>query len=104
MVDEVRVETSLMGCLVRMVWLCGIGVPFLLLIPIVVHDSGRLSFGSIGYWIAVGLIVVARYVDVTCFAATMPKDGTPSTLRDANRFSAGLVVIASAAWVLAHAL
>ena len=105
MVDQVSGETPITGCLVRVVWLFGgIAALCLLLIPIAMNDSGRLSFVSIGYWIVLGLIVVARYVDVTCFASTMPNDGAPATLRDANRFSARLVVIASAAWVLAHAL
>ena len=103
MVDEVPEETPLTGCLLRLIWSFGNGGLVLLLIPIVLNDSGLLSFASIGFWILLGLVVVARYVDVTCYAGTMP-DGTPATLRDVNRFSAWLVVIASAAWVLAHAL
>ena len=104
MVDEVP-ETPLTGCLVRVVWLFGgIGALALLLVPIVMNDLERLSFVSIAYLVVVGLIVVARYVDLKCFAGMMPDGGTPSTLRDAHLFSARLVVIASVAWLLAHAL
>ena len=101
MVDEFDEETPLTGCLLRLVWCFGTGLLFLLLIPIARGDSGMLSFVSIGFWIVVSLVVVARYVEVTCYPGVM---GTLSTLRDVNRFSAGLVVIASAAWVLAHTL
>jgi hypothetical protein len=99
------VETPLTGCLVRVVWLFGgIATLCLLLVPIVMNDSGRSSMASIGYWIVLGMIVVARYLDVAYFAKSLPKDGAPATLRDANHFNAGVVVIASGAWVIAHAL
>lgn len=105
MVDEDTRETPLTGCLVRATWLFGgIATLCLLLVSIVINDSGHASLASLGYWIVLGLIVVARYLDLRYFAKILPNDGAPVTLRDANRYSVGGVTIASGAWVLAQAL
>ena len=75
-----------------------------LLAIMALKDSALLSFVSIGFWIVVALIVLARYVDVTRYNGTRTDGGTPATLRDVKRHGTRMVVIASAAWVLAHVL
>ena len=105
MVDKVREPTELTGFFLRLIWLMGgNAVLFLLLVSIAINDHGLLSPASLGFWMVVGLVVVARYVDVTRYAGTTCTACSPATLQDVKRFSAGVVVIASAGWALAHTL
>jgi len=102
-VEPPGAETPLGGLLVRLVWSFGSGLLLLLLVPIAMNDSARLSPVSVGFWIIAFLVIGARYSEATCYPGAMNAQ-QPDTLRAANRFTAGLVVIASAAWVIAHAV
>ena len=108
MVDEVREETqaaSDTGCLLRAFWMfLGNSELVLLLVLVSRMDSALLSIVSIGFWMVVGLIVYARYVDVTRYKGTTSEGDRCATLLDVKRSSTRQVIIAGAAWVLAHAL
>lgn len=102
-VEAQGAETPLGGCLVRLIWSFGCGILLLLLVPIVVNDSERLSPLSVGFWILACLIIGARYLEMARYRGAMNAD-EPGTWRDVHRFAAGLVVIAGAAWSIAHAV
>ena len=108
MVNEVRDEVQTgneAGCLLRAFWMFfGNAVLALLLIAISRWDNGLLAPASIGFWIVVGLVVYARYVDVTRYEGTTGEGDRPATLLDVKRFSTWQVVIAGSVWVLVHAL
>ena len=103
MVAEETVETPFGGFLARLAWTFGCGVLLLLLVPIAMNDIARLSPLSIAFWVGVCIVVGARYLDVYYYAGDSDED-THATLRRANRFNAGLVVLAGAAWLIVHAV
>jgi len=93
------------GCLLRFAWMVG-GNALLagLLVVIVQQQSAILSVVSIAVWIVVGLVVLARYLDVTRYGGSLGDGCTPATLRDVRRFGVSMVAIVGAMWAAAHAL
>ena len=102
-VAEETVETPFGGFLSRMAWTFGCGVLLLLLVSIAMNDNARLSPLSIGFWVGVCIVIGARYLDVF-YCADVSHDDTHAPLRSANQFSAGLIAIAGAAWLIVHAV
>ena len=108
MVDEIRDEAQCSGgtsCLLPLTWMfAGNAVLAVLAVVIVTGDRALLSLESVGFWLVVGLVALARYVDVTRCEGTTTDGGTPATVNDVKRFSVRLAAIATGTWVLAHAL
>jgi hypothetical protein len=76
----------------------------LLLIVMVQGDWGVFSLPSIAFWMFVGLVVGARYLDVTRYKGTTSDGDRPATLIDVKRFSIQQLVVSGAAWGLVQVL
>jgi hypothetical protein len=64
-------------------------------------DVAATAPASLLFWAVVGLLVLARFVDVTHFRGET-STGTKATLADAKRFAATVVGLSAAAWVGVH--
>jgi hypothetical protein len=108
MVDEDQKQTQASsdgGCLVRGFWmLLGNAMMAVYLVYIAQGDGPLYSFFSLGFWIVLGLVLYARYMDVTRFAGTTSEGDRPATMVDVKRFSKIQVAIAGTAWVVVHAI
>ncbi|MBC7353382.1 MAG: hypothetical protein H5U08_13555 [Thermogutta sp.] len=89
------------GCLLRLYWmifgyllavLCGVSI---------VNHHGDFSFVDVIYWLALGGVLLARWVDISRYQGTRT-DGQPATMRDWKVHAILTVVGGVIGWVLIH--
>lgn len=94
---------SLNGCLVRLFWmLLGNVVVLFCAVAIYRNSTGHVSAADAYYWVAIGCLVGARYVDVRYYGGTTA-GGEPATLADWRSYMFRIVVVAAAGWLVIHA-
>jgi hypothetical protein len=91
------------GCLLRIFWMMlGNAIVCFCAAAIVTNSTGHLSAADAFYWVTVGCLVGARYVDVRYYDGTTAK-GEPATLAHWRWYTIRLVVIAAVGWLVIHA-
>lgn len=93
------------GCLatlVRLSWLV-LGNGALALLALLIAQAGRFSVRDVLYWGVVVAMIALRHLDVTRLHGRTASF-EPATLRDWRRYTARLLLVATAAWAAAHLL
>lgn len=90
------------GCLLRLVWtLVGNSIVYLALITIAVKAVPLPSFLDAVVWVTTGLMLLARWLDITRFNGRTVSD-EPATLGHWRRYVALLVGVTLGAWLFAR--
>jgi hypothetical protein len=93
---------SLSGCFLRLFWLmAGNALLALALLQILFSRAPFFSRVDLFFWSIVGLIIIARFADVTYFHGSNAR-GEPASVYDSWRYVILLLVVATSAWLLAH--
>jgi hypothetical protein len=102
--DEVQ-NVSGAGLMVRLFWMLGGQLGLLACLALIVRDDRALhSAVSIGFWIVLGLMILARYFDVKRFGGAKTDGTTRATMQDVKKFAYGSVGLGGAFWLVAHLL
>jgi hypothetical protein len=97
-------QQSASGCLLRLFWLfLGNGVLGIAAAKLALHPRGWFASLDAIYWVAVALLVAARYADIRYFRGTTA-EGAPATLADWRRYAFILVLSAGVVWLAVHFL
>jgi len=80
-----------------------VGNAALLALAWLIFQQHRFSPLDGAYWVVAGLLVGARYVDITRFGGATV-DGAPATMRHFHRYALGALVAAAALWGAVHLL
>lgn len=89
------------GCLIRLYWMvagyliaviCGVSI---------INHHGSFSVVDVVYWLAIGGILVARYVDIHKCQGVRA-DGEPATMADLKWHAIILLPVAVVAWLVIH--
>lgn len=100
---EVTDNTSLLGCLIPTFWmLVGNGILALCAVSIAA-GSALFSAADLLYWLTVGSLLAARYVDIRYFNGRTA-EGKPATPAHWRRYAVVLVAVAAVVWIVAHAV
>jgi hypothetical protein len=67
------------------------------------EEEGFFSIADVVFWVAVPLIIAARYVDIARYGGTNA-DGEPATLAHWRRYAIGLAVLSVVLWGAAHGI
>ena len=92
------------GCFLRVFWMM-IGNVILLACAygIVQHRSSVLGMADAFYWVIVGSLLAARYVDIRYLLGTTA-DGDRATMAHWHRYATVLCVVSTGLWLGAHAM
>ena len=90
------------GCLPRLFWM-GLGNIALVLAALLVYKSAGWSIADGAFWLTVGLLICARYVDIVRYQG-MTADGEPATTVHFRRYVLMLIVVSAAVWTAARLL
>jgi hypothetical protein len=92
------------GCLLRVYSLL-IGHVILLFCALAIfhNPSGFLGAADAWFWVLVGTLVGARYVDIRHFQG-MTAEGKPASIADWRQYAGGLLVVSLVLWLSANAL
>jgi hypothetical protein len=92
------------GCLLRTYWMF-VGNVLLLLLAVLIHEKKAplFAFIDLPFWLVVGSILAARYVDIR-FMNGETGEGKPATMTNWRRYAVLLLIAAGLVWVLAHLL
>lgn len=97
---EPNTYTQPAGCLLRMFWMAAGNLALFLMVVLIVQRRGFSILDGV-YWLIVAALIAARYVDITRFDG-LTASAEPATRRDLGRYALGLVVAATAVWLVAH--
>lgn len=97
-----REYQSLAGCLPRLFWM-GFGNIALLMAALLIYKSTGWSIADLAFWLIVGLLVGARYIDIVRFEGTTVH-GEPATTAHFKRYALTLLVACAAVWAVTRAL
>ena len=81
----------------------GLGNIALVLAALLVYKSVGWSVADVAFWLLVGMLVGARYIDIARYQG-MTIDGEPATTAHVKRYALLLLVVSAAVWALARAL
>lgn len=106
--DDARAQTpeieyaSGTGFLLRVFWM-GLGNLLLVYLAGSIGSlpSWSLTWRDVAYWITVGALLIARYVDVARYDG-LTINSEPATQMHVRRYAVALLVIASAIWSVAQ--
>ncbi|MCA9593119.1 MAG: hypothetical protein KC776_07405, partial [Myxococcales bacterium] len=102
--EETQKEAkSLSGAslLLRLFWMMGGQLALLGSLAIIVRDDPAFhSAVSIGFWVVLGLMILARYLDVTKYGGAKADGETRATLADVKKFAMGGVGLGGAFWLV----
>ena len=92
------------GCFLRIYSLL-IGHVILLFCALAIfhNPSGFLGAADAWFWVLVGTLVVARYVDIRYFKG-MTAEGKPASIADWRQYEVFLLVVSLVLWLSANAL
>jgi hypothetical protein len=92
------------GALVRIGWIA-VGFVSLVMMTMSIANHPTWAFGWRDgvFWGLAAITGALRYLDVTRFGGETA-NGAPATARDLRTYLVGLVLAASAAWVVAHSV
>jgi hypothetical protein len=81
----------------------GVGNIALVVAALLIYKSAGWSIADLVFWLIVGLLVGARYVDIARYKGTTV-DGDPATTAHFRRYALVLLVVSAAVWAAARAL
>lgn len=90
------------GCLSRLFWM-GFGNIALVLAVLSIYKSAGWSIADLAFWLIVGLLIGARYIDIVRFQGTTIH-GEPATTAHFKRYVMILLLAGAALFTLARAL
>jgi len=90
------------GLFVRLVWFFA-GPAALMFLAFELIRRGSFSAVDVAFGVVVGLIAIARYIDVTRYDGTTGA-GVPMTRGALSRYMGQLVLFATIGWASAHGL
>ncbi len=90
------------GCLPRLFWM-GVGNIALVMAALAISKSAGWSIWDLAFWLTVGLLIGARYIDLVRFRGTTIH-GEPATTAHVKRYALILVVVGTVVWAVARAL
>ncbi len=93
---------SAVGCLPRIFWML-IGNIALLMATASVYGSGGWSIADVVFWLIVGLLIGARYIDIVRFKGKTA-DGKLATMAHLKRYVLMVLLGGVALWAAARAL
>jgi len=94
----------LMGFLTRLYWMFAGHIALLFCLALIACRPGRsLGLYDLVYASLVFCLVLARWVEIKCFAGETTADGTTPSLSDWRRYAATVVSIATIAWLAVRA-
>ncbi len=93
------------GLMLRLFWMLGGQLALLACLAVIIRDDRALhSAVSIGFWVVLGLMILARYWDVKRFGGAKSDGETRATMKDVKKFAWGGVGLGGAFWMVAHLL
>ena len=97
-------DDALGGCLIRLFWMfLGNAMLFLCAMAMAQEASGWFAPIDALFWVLVGSLLIARYVDIKHFNGTTG-DGTAATMADFKRYTLILLVVSIGLWIGAHVI
>ena len=92
------------GCFFRLFWMM-IGNLVLLFCAyfIAQHRSSLLSIADAFYWIVVGSLLAARYVDIR-YLYGLTAEGDPASMADWRRYAVLVLIASTGLWLVVHAV
>jgi hypothetical protein len=81
----------------------GVGNIALVIAALAISNSAGRSLADLAFWLTVGLLIGARYIDLVRFRGTTIH-GEPATKAHFKRYAFVLLVVGAAVWVVARAL
>ena len=75
----------------------------LVMAALAIYKSVGWSIADLAFWLTVGLLIGARYIDIVRYQGTTA-EGEPATRAHLKRYVLGLLVVAAAVWTVARAL
>ena len=73
------------------------------LLVLSIYRSAGWSIADLVFWLVVGLLIVARYIDIVRYKGTTI-DGKPATMAHFTRYVLVVLVASAAVWAIARAL
>jgi hypothetical protein len=93
---------SMAGCFPRVFWM-GFGNIALVMAALSIYKSAGSSIADLAFWLIVGLLVGARYIDIVRYKG-MTVNGDPATSAHFKRYALMLLVVSAAVWAAARLL
>ena len=93
---------SVAGCLPRIFWMA-FGNIALIMAALLIYKSAGWSIADFAFWLIVGLLIGARYIDIVRYKGTTAH-GEPATMAHFKRYVGMLLVAGAAVWAVARAL
>lgn len=90
------------GCLPRLFWM-GFGNIALVMAALSVYKSAGWSLADLAFWLVIGTLIGARYIDIVRYAGTTAH-GEPATMAHFKRYVLMLLAAGAAVWTVARAL
>jgi hypothetical protein len=99
-----REYDSTSGCLIRVFWML-VGNAMLLLcgIAILQNQSSLLGGADACYWVVMGGLLAARYLDIRYFDGKTA-DGHPATWDHWRRYAVRVLAVCTVVWLVLHAV
>jgi hypothetical protein len=91
------------GIILRFFWMM-IGNALLLVMALLIAQKKSLfSLYDILFWVVVGLLILARYIDIVYFHGD-DADGKPTTIKHWHRYIALLLLVSFAVWSISNGI
>lgn len=90
------------GCIPRLVWM-GFGNIALVLAVLSIDEHAGWSIADLAFWLLIGLLIGARYIDIARFQGTRIH-GEPATTAHFKRYLMFLLLAGAALFAVARAL
>jgi hypothetical protein len=81
----------------------GFGNIALFMAALSIYESARWSIADWVFWLTIGLLITARYIDIVRLKGTTIH-GEPATTAHFGRYVLVLIVLGAATWAVARAL
>ncbi len=102
MSDPSEKPTTGTSFLLRMYWMFGGNILIMFLAVFITEQKGdAFTSRDILYWLAVGSVIAARFIDVR-FMNGQTGEGAPATMKHWERYSMVLGAAAILAWIACH--
>ena len=95
-------DQSPAGCLARLVWML-MGNLALVVLVFVIYQSAGWTIADLAYWLIIGVMIGARYIDIARFAGTTMND-EPATMAHFRRYLLLVLLVGAAVFAAARAL
>ena len=90
------------GCLVRLFWMLA-GNLALLVLVFVIYQSAGWTIADVVFWLVIGLMIGARYMDIARFGGTTMND-EPATMAHFRRYALLVLLGGAGAFAAVRAL